>query len=164
MYFPELKIKKTSDRLARLMELYESNYMLIRLLIPELGQMRESVYISSQSDCLDLKLEILERCKYTTTVKLTYRFNRHDSENSEPDLVIRVYHDARTAEAMSGLIHGHRHEQRRVRDLDDGWILNRFLYKWIKYCLYRGHRFPSLPDTGVVRVERDSVSLDSDLD
>lgn len=141
MHFPEYRIRKTSDRLARLMELYESNYLLIRLLIPDLSDMREDSYVSVRSDCLDLHLTVLERCKYTTTIKLTYRFGGEGSARLEPDLVIRIYHDARTAEAMSGLIHGHRHEQRRVRDLDEGWILNRFLYKWIRYCLHRGHRF-----------------------
>ncbi len=123
------------------MELYESNYMLLRLLIPHLSELDKEDYVSSLPDCVDLKLEILERCKYTTTVKLTYRFTAGSGKRNEPDLTIRIYHDARTAEAMSGLIHGKRHEQRRVRDLDDGWILNRFLYKWIKYCLHRGHRF-----------------------
>jgi len=144
MYFPELKIRKTSDRLARLMELYESNYLLVRLLVPQLQRMDEDDYVSSRSNCIDLRLQILERCKYTTTIKLTYRFADR-THIDEPDLTIRVYHDARTAEAMSGLIHGRRHEQRRVRDLDGGWILNRFLYKWIKYCLYRGHCFDIAP-------------------
>ena len=143
MHFPEFKIRKTSDRLARLMELYESNYLLVRLLIPELTDMQHESYVSAQEDCLDLHLSILERCKYTTTIKLTYKFE-DQPDRDEPDLIIRIYHDARTAEAMSGLIHGHRHEQRRIRDLDEGWILNRFLYKWIRYCLHRGHRFSAL--------------------
>ncbi|MCB1757286.1 MAG: DUF1249 domain-containing protein [Gammaproteobacteria bacterium] len=153
MYFPELKAPRTSNRLARLMELYESNYLLMRLLIPRLKDLDEDCYVSTQQGCVDLRLEILERCKYTTTLKLTYNFSRGSGKTSEPDLVIRIYHDARTAEAMSGLIHGKRHEQRRVRDLDEGWILNRFLYKWIKYCLLRGHRFSGLPDTAKLSPE-----------
>ncbi len=141
MYFPPLLRRKTSHRLAKLMELYETNYLQMRLLIPELKLLEGDEYTSKITDCLDLKLSVLERCKYTTTVKLGYDFSANSGKHGEPDLVIRIYHDARTAEAMSGLIHGQRHEQRRVRDLDGGWILNRFLYKWIRYCLYRGHSF-----------------------
>ncbi len=143
MYFPELKSRKTSARLSRLMELYESNYVLIRLLLPDLQKMQHDSYVSKQPDCIDLKMTILERCKYTTTVKLTYIFAEDSEKSDEPDLTIRIYHDARTAEAMSGLIHGVRHEQRRVRNLEEGWVLNRFLYKWLKYCLYRNHSFDS---------------------
>lgn len=141
MYFQELESRKTSARLSRLMELYESNYLLVRLLLPDLQKMQHDSYISQQPDCIDLKMTILERCKYTTTVKLTYSFSEESGKSDEPDLTIRVYHDARTAEAMSGLIHGVRHEQRRVRDLEEGWVLNRFLYKWLKYCLHRQHKF-----------------------
>lgn len=142
MHFQEYRQRRTTERLARLMEGYESNYLLIRLLVPELASLEAGERRLSRVDgCVDLMIDILERERYTTTFRLTYVFQEHEQQREEPDLTIRVYHDARTAEAMSGLIHGRRHEQRRRRDLDEGWILNRFLYKWIRYCLHRGHRF-----------------------
>jgi len=52
-----------------------------------------------------------------------------------------LYHDARTCEVMSGLISAGRSESRRTRDLDDGYRLNRFLNKWVSYCLRQGHGF-----------------------
>jgi len=57
-----------------------------------------------------------------------------------PDFEIRVYHDARTAEVVSGLLHGQQHVERKTRNLDDSWRLNRYLYKWLSYILRRGHR------------------------
>jgi uncharacterized protein YqiB (DUF1249 family) len=143
MHFQDYTKRRTTQRLARLMELYESNYLLIRLLVPGLALLEQGdQHVSAVPGCVDLLLEVLEKEKYTTTLRLTYLFDDASRDRvEEPDLTIRIYHDARTAEAMSGLIHGRRHEQRRTRDLDDGWVLNRFLYKWIRYCLHRGHRF-----------------------
>ncbi len=148
MYFPPLTKRKTSNRLAKLMDLYETNYLQMRLLVPDLKLLEDSTYVSKREGCIDLRLNVIERFKYTTTIKLSYDFSVNSDECEELDLVVRIYHDARTAEVMSGLIHGQRHEERRVRDLDDGWVLNRFLYKWIRYCLYRGHSF--CPDVKIV--------------
>ncbi|MDO6459828.1 DUF1249 domain-containing protein [Granulosicoccaceae sp. 1_MG-2023] len=147
MHFQDYRKRRTTERLARLMEGYESNYLSIRLLVPALATLdKGDVRISRVDGCVDLKLEVLEKEKYTTTLRLTYVFDEAADKREEPDLTIRVYHDARTAEAMSGLIHGRRHEQRRRRDLDEGWVLNRFLHKWIRYCLHRGHRFDERSD------------------
>ncbi len=151
MYFPQLTKRRTSNRLAKLMELYETNYLLMRLLVPKLRLLENSVHYSKIEGCIDLKMDILERCKYTTTLKLGYKFSAASRKQGESDFIIRIYHDARTAEAMSGLIHGQRREQRRVRDLDEGWILNRFLSKWIRYCLHRGHRFHASDNSEAIR-------------
>jgi hypothetical protein len=120
------------------MELYERNYAQLRLLAPALSSLDGLEHISHVAGCLPLFLRIVERGRYTTTVNLSYQF---DDNHSAPDMTIRIYHDARVAECMSGLIHGRRHEQRRTRALDDSWRLNRFLYKWLRYCRHRGHRF-----------------------
>lgn len=129
---------------ANLMELHENNYRYIRLLIPHLRQMGvgES-YESHVEGCLSMYLSVEEQCRFTTTINLSYLFSDSNRQLKEPDLTIRIYHDARAAEAMSGLIHGRRHEQRQTRSLAGSWTLNRFLYKWLRYSFYRGHRFTS---------------------
>lgn len=131
------------------MELYENNYMLIRLLVPELRQLPESRYVSQPNGLLPLELSNIEHNKYTTTFTLTYLFEHSASiprsagarHGRAPNLTIRLYHDARTCEVMSGLIPSRRAELRRTRDLDDGYRLNRFLQKWMSYCLRQGHSF-----------------------
>ncbi len=127
--------------LTQLMALYEQNYLNMRLLVPGLQSLECGVYWSELPDCLDLRLTVLERSRYTTTVNMSYVFTRESGQVDKPDLVIRVYHDARSAEAMSGLIHGDRLTRREVRDLQRSWTLNRFLYKWLRYNLHRGHQF-----------------------
>lgn len=130
------------------MELYENNYMLVRLLIPELRQLPASdadpvTYVSSVPGGLDLELSAIEKSKYTTTFNLTYRFTNDLRNPREPDLTIRIYHDARTCEVMSGLLQGLKHGPLRRRDLHEGYRLNRFLSKWARYCLMQGHSFKS---------------------
>ena len=147
--------RATTGRFASLMELYESNYMLVRLLAPGLRTMgtlqasvveppdctTREVFVSEVEGCLDLELGYIEHEKYTTTFNLTYRFVSDDRNPREPDLMIRIYHDARTCEVMSGLLQGTRHGPLRTRDLTEGYRLNRFLQKWVRYCIRQGHSF-----------------------
>lgn len=123
------------------MELYENNYILIRLLAPGLRNYRETSYVSAPNGMLPLELSQIEHNRYTTTFKLTYLFSGSSRNRREPDLTIRLYHDACTCEVMSGLIPSRRLERRRTRDLTDGYRLNRFLHKWVGYCLRQGHGF-----------------------
>ena len=133
------------------MDLYEQNYMMVRVLAPELRSMQgtgaggssadQPIYVSKVAGCLDLELSQIEHSKYTTTFNLTYRFSADHRNPREPDMTIRLYHDARTCEVMSGLLQGLKHGPMRRRDLDEGYSINRFLYKWMRYCLKQGHSF-----------------------
>ena len=143
MYCPIRQKYKTSDRFGNLMELYEKNYMQLRLLIPGLKHGPLSPGLSEVQGCLPVHLNVTEQSRYTSTLHLTYRFaeGSNNRDQLEPDFSIRVYHDARTAEVVSGLLHGQQHVQRTTRNLQNSWRLNRFLYKWLSYLLRRGHRF-----------------------
>jgi len=110
------------------------------------------VYVSRVEGCLDLELSQIEHNKYTTTFNLTYRFTHDHRRPREPDMMIRLYHDARSCEVMSGLLQGLKHGPIRRRDLDEGYRLNRFLYKWMRYCLKQGHSFKKKARKSVVAV------------
>jgi len=116
--------------------------MLMRLLAPQLRDLSAGQYVSHVSGAMTLELRELRHSRYTSTFKLTYRFLRSDTTRKrfEPNLDIRLYHDARTCEVMSGLLPEERTTRRRVRDLDEGRRLNRFLNRWLSYCLRQGHR------------------------
>ena len=124
---------------AGLMELYEQNYLRLRNLAPDLAVADEMV--SSVPGHEDLFLSVSERCPYTTMLRLTYQFEDEEGKALfEPDLHLRVYHDARVVEVM------HYHSRTRgplyIADLiDKKWMMNRFLYKWLGYCQYQGHYF-----------------------
>jgi uncharacterized protein YqiB (DUF1249 family) len=134
------------------MELYECNYMRLRLLVPDLAAV-EDIAVSRVDGGLDLHLRVLERCKYTTTLNLTYYFTDEQGEFPAPDIRVRIYQDAQVAEVLScGRRRGIRHPEydrvRRQHSLDEKWQMNRFLYKWLGYCLHHGHGFfPPLPES-----------------
>ena len=131
---------KTSGRFSSLMELYEENYRLVRLLMPELRSMDGAMYLSQPDGRMQLELSQIEHNRYTTTFNLTYRFTESLRGEREPDLSVRIYHDARSCEVLSGFLHS-RWESRKVRSLDSGYRLNRFLFKWLSYCIRQGHSF-----------------------
>ena len=126
---------------AALMSLYESNHLRLTQLAGELRDLDGSRRSQVEGDC-ELALVVTERSPYTTTVELTYLFG---ALPSAPDMLLRIYHDARLVEA-----HGwaQRHVHPALRDwraeagpaLDQRWARNVMLNKWLEYCLERGHR------------------------
>mgnify|MGYP000375832691 CR=1 FL=1 len=129
---------------AALMELYELNFILLRRLMPVMAEMK-GLYCSQGRSGMPLYVEVLEQEKFTTVLRVFYRFAAVEGDvNEAPDIHVRVYHDASVAEAVAGRLRGrdcvamgHAGE----RCLDVRWRLNRFLYKWLRYLLHRQHIF-----------------------
>lgn len=127
-----------------LMTLYESNYIRLRALAGDVRGLAGRVVSSVPGD-LDLHLEALEHGPYTTILRLTYFFDDASGPVADPDLEVRVYHDARLAEAsrcarwvrhpaLAGLQAG------LPTALGERWLRNMLLNKWLDYCAERGHR------------------------
>lgn len=130
------------QRFSSLMELYEQNYILLRRMLPEKEQIPD-YWVSRVPGHLDLHLWVIERAKFTTTLRLSYQFHCDNRAEYEPDLTVRIYHDARTAEAMSAIVHGKPRKMRHASTLEWRWSLNRFLYRWLRYSKHQGHHFKS---------------------
>ena len=81
-----------------LMTLYESNYIRLGWLVPGLRALRGSLR-SEVAGGPALELAVVEQCRYTTALNLTYLFGDGGATEREPSLEVRVYHDARLAEA-----------------------------------------------------------------
>ena len=126
-----------------LMMLYESNFIRLRQLIPELERL-DGYYQSRVAGDCDLHLEILDRSRYTVTLSLSYFFQVDGTRFADPDVKIRVYLDGNLAEAMS-LCGEHCHaELRRLTrmhgaELGARWRRNIVLNKWLDYLLESGH-------------------------
>lgn len=139
------------ERFAALMDLYESNYINIRRLIPQIPKYPAHL-VSQIPEGLDLHLQLLERSRYTSEVNLTYRFTQGPINTLEPDLRIRIYHDARLAEVLTAQLRqlpafdaeSLASHPTATSHLYRRWKINRFLFKWLNYCLRQGHRFPAL--------------------
>ena len=131
--------------LPALIDLYEGNYVRVARLLPELDNL-EGTLVSRVAGALNLYVTIEERFKYTTTLLLTYRFIDESGVALEPNARVCVYHDVRAAELVS---HCRRKRTRKVHqwlrgrmpELDSRWEMNRFLYKWLRFCSNQGHIF-----------------------
>jgi uncharacterized protein YqiB (DUF1249 family) len=138
---PETIVKPRS--FVGLMSLYESNYLRLLRLVPEIDKIDGCFRSAVAGDC-QLHIEILERCRYTITLSLTYHFETDDGFVADPDLRVRAYLDGQLAEAMSlGGNHHHQELQRLFRatrhELDLRWKRNVILNKWLEYLSDKGH-------------------------
>lgn len=132
-----------------LMTVYESNFIKLAQLIPDLDDLSaDTARRSHSSQDLDLYAEVQQREPYTTTLKLTYWFE-HDRPEPvpDPDLIVRVYHDARLAEALASREDHHHAKLREIAlrhslELGRRWRNNIMLNKWLDYLLDMGHAFP----------------------
>jgi len=126
-----------------LMALYESNYLRLLRLIPEIGRLDGCFRSRVAGDC-DLHVDVLERCRYTVTLSLTYHLETDDGLLIDPDMTIRAYLDGQLAEAMvigrkqrNATLRRFVHEHRR--ELDQRWQRNIVLNKWLEYLTDQGH-------------------------
>jgi uncharacterized protein len=126
-----------------LMTLYESNYIRLGWLAGDLRALAREQRSRVATD-VELKLTVLARGPYTTMLQLTYAFGSEPERADAPDLAVRVYHDARVAEAHAfgaAVVKPARQLPRDGGDLGSRWARNIMLNKWLEYCVDRGHRF-----------------------
>lgn len=127
------------------MTLYESNHARLRQLMGNLRRLPDSA-ISTTSKDLDLYIMVEERSRYTTSLQMTYWFEDGLERAADPDLKLRIYHDARLAEALS-CADAPRHEVLRgvwhpaASAMEQRWTLNILLNKWLEFCLDNRHSF-----------------------
>jgi uncharacterized protein YqiB (DUF1249 family) len=128
-----------------LMSLYESNYIRFGWLAGDVTALEGAYRSVVPGDC-DLLLTVAARSPYTTTLALTYLLPEAAGDGAYPDMGVRLYHDARLAEAQEWAA-AHTHaglkslRSRMERELDQRWARNVMLNKWLEYCVERGHRF-----------------------
>lgn len=124
-----------------LLDLCEENYGLILRMAPDLARFA-GCYCSSLTLHQDLHLEILEQSRYTTLIHLTYYFDHQSGQQSDPNAVFRVYHDARQLEIVDLTQHILSTERLyEAPGLINKWKANLFVAKWLAFCLHQGHRF-----------------------
>lgn len=126
-----------------LMSLYESNYLRLLQVVPEIERLDGCFRSRVAGEC-DLYVEILERCRYTVTLSLTYRFSAGYGDVANPDMLVRVYLDGGLAESLGV---GSRYRQLPLQavgaphrqELDARWKRNIILNKWLEYLADQGH-------------------------
>jgi uncharacterized protein YqiB (DUF1249 family) len=139
----EYRSQVLPGRFAYLMGLYAENYhRLTRLFAPQ--QLQLGSYVSSVDDGLDLRLEVIERHRYTLELHLTYCMTDRQTGGPAPSAWLRLYRDAHVAEAT------HCHPGQRLwRELgpfpaartlfQHRMRMASFLNRWLEYLGEQGH-------------------------
>jgi len=127
-----------------LMTLYETNFLRLRWLLGDPARLPLHA-VSVAADDLPLHLRVLERAPYTTVIHLTYWFPAGACLAADPDLTVRVYRDARLAEACACAPRPHHralspYARAASGALEQRWIMNVMLGKWLDFLLASDHQ------------------------
>lgn len=122
------------------MRVFEMNYIRIVQLIPELLDSGGSLLFSNNSDNGQICIELLERSRYTSMLKLTHRSPALQGWIPDMDITVHVYHDAKVAEVVQfqsqkGFRVRNPYPNPRMHHPDEKAEINRFLSEWLDFCL-----------------------------
>lgn len=128
---------------ARQMSECDLNYARLMKLLPNLADQDQWHFdLDVGSSHWQVELEVCERAKYTTTVVVTQADDL--GSWSEPlHLLVRMYHDAETAEVLSWRDHQrlqvrYSYPNKAMYQSDEKAQFNRFLGEWLHHCLAHG--------------------------
>ena len=106
--------------------------------------------LENTADKVTVEMKIVEAFKYTTTLEITQQ-PELKQWMTNPSMLVRVYHDASTAEVVS--YQGHRNLKPRysrpnpqMYHTDEKMQVNAFLGEWLTLCLKVG-RCAKVPDS-----------------
>lgn len=141
-YIRSMHSKRYSIDLPAHLAECDANYLRLKKLFPSLRERDASSFgIDINGNVLEIKLEVVERSRYTSLVRLTQLPVAPWSR--KPSITIRMYHDARSAEVVE--YQGKRHfravydyPNEDMRHPDEKAQINRFLGEYLSLCLTHG--------------------------
>jgi uncharacterized protein len=131
------------SRFAWLMGLYGENFQRLSRLF-DFDAMQPGRYVSQVPGGLDLIVEVLEVHAYTLELRLSYRMHDDLTGQPDPSAYLRIYRDARQAEATHCYVGRHwqdvlgLHPSAKVL-FGHRLRMNSFLNKWVDYLVGQGH-------------------------
>ena len=128
-----------------LMTLYESNYLRLLDLIPNIKDL-EGSYIGNTADENDILFVVNEKTKYTISFSMSYIFEDNLGIEFEPNLKVNIYLDGKLAQVMSlnkdqnstalnKIAHSHN------KFIDFLWRKNMIFNKWLEHIVDKGYYF-----------------------
>lgn len=142
-----MKIKRYSPDLCVQMAICDANYIRILKLLPEIrcDSLREIVIPGpDEADDLLFTLAVTESFRYTSTLLISQHYpDQVLPYYQRPEMQIRIYHDANTAEVISYQNHRYFKAGYLLRNLmmyqpDEQLQLNLFLGEWLSLCIAKG--------------------------
>ncbi|WP_151705215.1 DUF1249 domain-containing protein [Nitrincola alkalilacustris] len=147
-----MKRKYVPD-LTRQMAQCQINYARIMKLLPDFESCDEREFrVGIVQQQAVVRIEIDERFRYTSTLLLSYVHESDSRWLEAPQLIVRLYHDARMAEViclkrrrqLSGV---YPYPNGEMHQPDEKQQLNQYLGEWLNLCLDHGFEMePVLAD------------------
>lgn len=156
-----MKVKNYTIDLSEQMAVCDANYIrLLKLLgnprslnrrvvaFPHLGHV-------SRREQISVCLEVMENFKYTSTIRISQQLVASKAKDLDalshynaPEMIVRVYHDAKTAEVTSYQNHKYFKAVYPVPNpsmyqCDEKEQLNLFLAEWLNLCINEGLSNPA---------------------
>lgn len=130
----------------------DANYLRMLKLFPGLREEDASVFgVLIGDHALRVEIRVVERSPYTTLVEIEQL--PRTRWNARPRMLVRLYHDARSAEVVE--CHGARHfravyeyPNRHMHLPDEKAQVNRFLTEFLSLCLRHGVAVTELVSAG----------------
>lgn len=127
------------------MQIYAANYLLFCRMFPTEIDVGESITMKPSSDSdhyamSSLELLCKEQTRYTSLFSIRQHFRHNLPGLSEPDMEVRLYHDAGLAEVcasqqISRLKPRYDYPNHQMYQQDEKQQVNLFLYDWLHFCL-----------------------------
>ncbi len=135
--------RKYIPDLTQQMAICQLNYGRILRLLPEMqASARREFSLSYQAREVQVTLWVEEAFRYTSTVVMRQTQTGGSPWLESPDIVVRLYHDARMAEVvctrrrqLSGV---YQYPNDQMHQPDEKYQLNQFLAEWLNQCLRFG--------------------------
>jgi len=123
----------------------DANYVRLLRIFPDLRQKDEQrINLSLSGSDGVVVFEVLEKGRYTTLLKIEFSSDLSGlALAATPEMMVRVYHDARSAEVVSyqsqNRFHGvYEYPNTRMRQRDEKVQVNRLLSEFLSVCLAHG--------------------------
>lgn len=149
-------------RFEWLMGLYGENFIrLTRMFQPQ--SLAGGRYLSRVPGGLDLQVEVLAQHAYTVELRLSYLMIDALTGQPDPSAYVRLYRDARQAEATHCYVGRHWQDVLGLRPSVQALVghrlrMNSFLNKWLDYLEGQGHGPHSLTSADPSPTEKKSAA------
>tara|TARA_B100000676_G_C17993675_1_gene796450 strand:- start:1004 stop:1450 length:447 start_codon:yes stop_codon:yes gene_type:complete len=124
----------------------DANYMRLLKLFPDMRseEIREFGLRGHTEDGSVVTIRILERCPYTTMLKVQVESDENKPWIRWPTIEIRMYHDVRTAEVtqferVRNIRYRYEVPNDGMHQPDEKAQINRFLGELLTFCISHGH-------------------------
>ncbi len=126
-----------------LMALYESNYLKLMELIPDIKNYENSKIIEAAGE-ESIYLTVFERTKYTISFSMTYIFESQNGAYLDPNIKVKVYFDGSLAEVLSINEKQNKNELMKLMDQNKRiisalWKKNIVFNKWLEHILGKNY-------------------------